>query len=272
MRRANFNQNGDGLLLVAKPIFFGGTLYGAALSGGNGYGTVFAVDTNNPGSFRVLHFFSVPTSGTNSDGASPLAGLVLSSNMLYGTTYGGGSWGNGTVFGVSTNGLIFTNLYNFTGGNDGANPHDELTLSGNILYGSTPAGGTSTNGTLFAIHTDGSAFASLYSFTGGSDGSSPGGNLVVFGNTLYGTAAGGSGDGVLFSYTIGQPQLAIAVSGTNAILTWSNNVTGFWLQSTAPLGTPSTWNSVLPLPVVINGLNTVTNPLSGSQKFYRLSQ
>ncbi len=91
------------------------------------------------------------TAGTNSGGAYSFSGLVLSGTHLYGTTIGGGTYGNGTVFLVSTNGLFFTNLYSFTGGNDGSQPHGGLTLSGNTLYGTTSAGGTATNGTLFAI-------------------------------------------------------------------------------------------------------------------------
>ena len=50
----------------------------------------------------------------NSDGAIPEAGLILSGNTLYGTTYWGGTNGNGTVFAVNTNGTGFTTLYSFT--------------------------------------------------------------------------------------------------------------------------------------------------------------
>ena len=78
---------------------------------------------------------------TNSDGANPYAGLILSGNTLYGTACGGGSSGNGTVFAVNTDGTGFTNLHSFThlvlpGTNsDGANPYAGLILSGNTLYG-----------------------------------------------------------------------------------------------------------------------------------------
>src|SRR5439155_20845861 len=45
----------------------------------------------------------VPSSGypTNSDGAFPQAGLILTNNTLYGTAERGGSSGNGTVFSLS---------------------------------------------------------------------------------------------------------------------------------------------------------------------------
>src|SRR5450756_1636931 len=64
--------------------------------------------------FTTLHSFTLLNNSTNSDGANPLGGLILSGNTLYGTAYGGGSSGNGTVFAVHTNGTGFTNLHSFT--------------------------------------------------------------------------------------------------------------------------------------------------------------
>ena len=66
--------------------------------------------------------------------------------------------------------------------------------------------------------------------------------------------------------------LTIIRSATNVILTWPTNATGSTLQSTANLVSPAVWTTVVPGPVVVNGNNTVTNPISGSQQFYRLSQ
>src|ERR1039457_230891 len=66
--------------------------------------------------------------------------------------------------------------------------------------------------------------------------------------------------------------LTIIRSAANVILTWPTNATGFTLQSTTNLGSPAVWTTVVPGPVVVNGNNTVPSPISGSQKFYRLSQ
>ena len=66
------------------------------------------------------------------------------------------------------------------------------------------------------------------------------------------------------------PQLAIVHSGTNVILTWPTNFTGFTLQSTTNLVAPSVWGTVSPPAVVVNGQNTVTNFIVGASKFYRL--
>ena len=67
------------------------------------------------------------------------------------------------------------------------------------------------------------------------------------------------------------PQLAINLSGANVILTWPAIVTGFRLQAITNLVTPSAWNTNLPAPVIIAGENTVTNPITGPQMFYRLA-
>ena len=52
---------------------------------------------------------------------------------------------------------------------DGANPRAGLILSGNTLYGTAVGGGSSGNGTVFAVNTDGTGFTNLHSFTAGSD-------------------------------------------------------------------------------------------------------
>jgi uncharacterized repeat protein (TIGR03803 family) len=269
--------NYDGIFPSARLMSSGGTLYGTTEQGGNnGSGTIFSVITNQPASFSILHYFAAvdPVTQTNSEGAFSFSGLVLSSTTLYGTAFGGGTYGNGTVFAVNTNTLAFTNLYNFTGGNDGSGPHAGLTLSGNTLYGTTFGGGTSSNGTLFAINTDGSGFTNLYSFTGGGDGANPQTDLILSGNTLYGTAASGgsSGNGTVFSFTLSRPQLAITRSGTNVILTWSASASGYILESTTNLGSAVLWTTNSTTPVILNGLDTVTNAIGLSSRFYRLSQ
>src|SRR5690348_1463350 len=66
-------------------------------------------------------------------------------------------------------------------------------------------------------------------------------------------------------------KMAIALSSGNVILTWPTNAVGYTLQSTTNLSLVS-WSTVSPAPVVVNGQNTVTNLILGTQKFYRLSQ
>jgi uncharacterized repeat protein (TIGR03803 family) len=268
--------NSEGANPIAGLILSGNTLYGTASAGGtNGDGTVFALNISS-GVLTPLYTFTA-TSGSlspNSDGADPIGELVLSGNTLYGTTYYGGTNGHGTIFAIRTNGMDFTNLYSFADGNDGANPYSRLILSGNTLYGTAQKGGAYGHGAIFAVDTNGTGFTNLYSFTGGSDGDGPEGRLVLSSHTLYGTASEGgtAGSGTVFGLSLGPlPQLAIMLSGTNVVLTWTNTVTGFTLQSTANI-LPPAWSNVSPGPVIVNGQNTVTNPITGTQQFYQLSQ
>jgi uncharacterized repeat protein (TIGR03803 family) len=196
--------NAAGLGPVAGLVVSGNVLYGTAQGGGSaGMGTVFAVNTDGSG-FTTLHSFTATTNGANGDGAGPMAGLLLSSNVLYGTADAGGQAGQGTVFSVNTNGTGFTTLHNFTGfPPDGANPMAGLILSGNTLYGTAFFGGNPGSGSVFAVNTDGSNFRTVYNFTGVNDGSGPSAGVVLLasGNTLYGTAgfAGSGSSGTVFA-------------------------------------------------------------------------
>jgi hypothetical protein len=64
--------------------------------------------------------------------------------------------------------------------------------------------------------------------------------------------------------------LPSGVPPSGIILTWSTNAVGFALQSTTNLAS-AVWRTNSATPVVIGGQNTVTNPISGPEQFYRLS-
>ena len=292
------HTNSDGAGPHPTVILSGNVLYGTAAEGGAfANGTVFRLNTDGTG-FTNLYSFTAGNDNslgyyTNSDGAEPWAGLVLSGGTLFGTTIFGGGSGNGTVFAVNTDGTSFRTLHNFTAtsepfntNSDGVSPYAELVLSGNTLYGTTPYGGNSGEGTLFAINADGTGFTNLHAFTAESasspytnfDGASPKAGLLLSGYTMYGTASygGGFGKGTVFSISF-SPQLTIGPSGLDVLLAWPTNVagfdySGFTLQSTTNLVSPTVWTNVSPAPVVVNGQNTVTNPISGTQQFYRLGQ
>jgi uncharacterized repeat protein (TIGR03803 family) len=269
----SFTGSRDGATPVAGLILSSNILYGTASYGGNfGHGTVFAINTDGTG-FRTVYNFG---------GSSiPQVALISWGNRLYGTA-GGGSSGNGTVFAVNTDGTGFTNLHSFTApsgssytNSDGADPRGGLIVFGNTLYGTTFSGGSSGNGTVFAVSTDGTGFSVLHSF--GNCGQGPLAGLILSGKSLYGTTFSGdcSVNGTVFSISF-TPQLTIVPSAVNVILTWPTNYagfdyTGYTLQSTTKLASPA-WTTNLPAPVVVNGQNTVTNPISGTQQFFRLSQ
>jgi uncharacterized repeat protein (TIGR03803 family) len=89
-------------------------------------------------SFKVLHTFD----GT--DGGFPLVGLTMDrAGNLYGTTSQGVN-GFGTVFKLTRNhsGWIFTTLYVFKGGTDGATPEGRVAFGPDgVLYGTMFYGG-----------------------------------------------------------------------------------------------------------------------------------
>ena len=96
-----------------------------------------------------------------------------------------------------------TVLHNFTGGADGGNPSAGLVFdSAGNLYGTTKSGGLYGHGTIFQLSPSGDGWIHtvLYSFTGGHDGDSPNGGLLVGNGSIIGTTyqGGDSGLGTLF--------------------------------------------------------------------------
>jgi uncharacterized repeat protein (TIGR03803 family) len=147
---------------------------------------------------------------------------------FYGTTFFGGTVGAGcgTGCGVtfklrhSASSWVLTPLYNFTGGNDGANPYGRVTIAPDgTLYGTTCSGGGTSGcmgygcGTVFHLTPSPTAPKTalapwketlLFSFTGVYNGAGPQGDIIFdrSGN-IYGTTTGGANqnDGVVFQLT-----------------------------------------------------------------------
>ena len=249
--------NSDGANPNARLLLSSNTLYGTTSVGGaGGAGTVFAINLAST-NFTVLHSFAEVDflTLTNTDGASPDDGLILSGNTLYGTASRAGTNPNigstvgGSVFAINTDGMGFTNLHSFTGGSDGGSPHGELLLFSNVLIGTASEGGdTSLNdgghGTIFGLNTNGTGFTVLHTFSAGnvgydlwgdtiltnSEGANPDAGLIAVGNTLYGTArqGGSGGNGTVFSLSfVPAPNiLGVTLSGTNLVITGTNALPG----------------------------------------------
>lgn len=141
---------------VGELIDVGGTLYGVLGNQSSGdlvqYGGAYEVSRS--GTARQLYTFK-----GSPDGEYPMAGLVDSGGVLYGTTscYNG-YYGNydctGTVFSLTTTGTE-TTLYRFKGGSDGLYPFASLVYLHGLLYGTTIEGGIANNGVVFAISPSG---------------------------------------------------------------------------------------------------------------------
>jgi len=76
-----------------------------------------------------------------------------------------------------------------------------LLLNGTTLYGTTSAGGSKGNGTVFQIDTSGNNYSRIYDFKNPPDGANLIDNVILLDNTLYGmTEAGGlCGNGAIFA-------------------------------------------------------------------------
>jgi hypothetical protein len=75
----------------------------------------------------------------------------------------------------------------------------------------------------------------------------------------------------LTTFTTGGPLLSGMRQGTVVILRWPSSATGFRLQWSASPGARN-WSNALPAPVTVNGEFTVTNRMTNSVQFYRLTK
>jgi uncharacterized repeat protein (TIGR03803 family) len=208
----------------------GSLLYGTTSGGGANYaGTIFQINTNGTG-YKLLFQFG----STNSAGSGPRGDLVLHHGTLYGTTYGGGTGGGGTVYSISTNGSNFTVLHSF------AAP----VYNGNGGY-TNVGGGYSVQGLLYD-------------------------NDVLYGVTPYG---GSNGVGTAYEIVLPfKPRLAAARTTNGTLhLSWPSVAAGYALQKNTDLSTTN-W-STNGLTSVDDGTNqTVTITPAGGKSFFRLIQ
>jgi uncharacterized repeat protein (TIGR03803 family) len=147
--------NPNGLVLGLDGNFYGTAHFGGTYDAG----TVFRMTPS--GATNVLYSF---TGG--SDGGLPYTNLTLGSDgAFYGTTIFLNGGYLGTLFKVTSTG-VFTSLYSFTGGSDGAWVGAPLVqASDGSFYGISSLGGRGGNGTIFRVSSDG-VFTSLYQLPG----------------------------------------------------------------------------------------------------------
>jgi uncharacterized repeat protein (TIGR03803 family) len=186
---------GGGVAYDSKGNVFGTTPDGGAFSSG----VVYEISRDA----RRFHDHVIHAFTGGKDGAVGSLGLLLrdSAGNFYGVTeLGGGTPNAGTVFRISPVGTkwSFTTLYRFRGMPDASGPYGGLIADGSgNLYGTTYYGGANGIGTVFelkAIARGKYRERVLYSFKGGTDGSSPTSTLLL-GSTgqLYGTTSAGGG-------------------------------------------------------------------------------
>ncbi len=189
-----------------------GNLYGTAShgadGGGSGQGTAYKLTHAGSGwTFNTLFAFESP------GGWQPQARIIFGPDgALYGTTFAGGSNGNGTVYNLRPNPTACpmpcpwtaTFLHGFGGDHDGSYPTygDIIFDQAHNIYGTALGGGDYGYGVVYELTSSGTESV-LYSFSG-TDGGMPYGG-VTFDNAgnLYGTTSEGglSGYGTVFALT-----------------------------------------------------------------------
>jgi uncharacterized repeat protein (TIGR03803 family) len=181
-------------------------------------GTYSVIVSNSLGSDNsagaVLALIPVTASGVVLDnvysfsgtdfGYNPYAGLVQANDgNFYGTALAGGATDDGTVFRMTTNGIVSL-VHAFDSSTDGSMPYAALTQGTNgSLYGVNSSGGSSGDGTLFRMTTNGTTTV-LASVNSTTSGASPVAGVVQGrdGNFYGTTLEGGLSDyGTLFRVT-----------------------------------------------------------------------
>ena len=198
----SFAGGTDGKILEAGLIQGSdGNFYGTTIEGGlHNSGTVFKITPQ--GQETVLYSFAGGDGGT--DGAFPNGLIQGLDGNFYGTTAGGGSNGDGTVFKITPQGQK-TVLYSFAGvPADGVDPQAGLIQgSDGNFYGTTNHGGNNDDGTVFKITPQGQETI-LHSFGFGNDGADLYAGLIQGSDgNLYGTTyqGGTTNSGTVFKIT-----------------------------------------------------------------------
>lgn len=203
----DFGQPPDGAAPQASLVAdAGGNLYGTTLGGGNGYGTVFKLTRSSRGYVEsVIYAFS------GADGALPFSSAIVDGRgIVYGTTSGGGAYGEGVAFALtpSAGGYIESVLHNFGKYPDASTPYAPLIEDGRgNLFGTTEFGGPPCScGAVFELTPSASGYAEsvIHTFGDRPDGQAPDGGLLEDAQgRLFGTTSGGGrhGLGTVFALT-----------------------------------------------------------------------
>jgi uncharacterized repeat protein (TIGR03803 family) len=127
--------------------------------GANNVGVIFSFDMSS-NTYTKLHDFD----GTH--GGNPFENLIQATDgKLYGLTYMGGYYNDGVLFSFNITTSTYTDLFEFTGVNTGANPtRSVMQASNGKLYGTAFSGGASNMGVAFSYDINYNAYTKLVDF------------------------------------------------------------------------------------------------------------
>jgi uncharacterized repeat protein (TIGR03803 family) len=155
------------------------------IGGPIGWGSVIEVNPVS-GAGSVLYAF---TGGA--DGGEPSGALTLSGRALYGTTFYGGTSGQGTVFRLDPKTGQELAVYSFSSGVDGGLPEAGVISANGTLYGTTIWGGLHNGGTAFEIDPAGGTETVIHAFAHAPYDTRADGLLSTKGKLFVTTAQGG---------------------------------------------------------------------------------
>lgn len=207
----DFTGGVDGTYPEGAAVDRAGNVYGSASGGMTG--SIFRMTQGESGwLFRTLYEF---VGGTG--GRGPTGLIVGPQNNLYGAASSSqecGPYSCGLIFGVSPGPAACLNhacnwqesvLYGFTELTDAWGGNGLVVDQAGNLYGVSSYGGALQQGAVFQLSPSAGGWVEniLHSFTGGSDGGTPGVLLMGNDGKLYGMAGNGgaNGSGVVFRLT-----------------------------------------------------------------------
>jgi uncharacterized repeat protein (TIGR03803 family) len=231
-----------GLVQATDGNFYGTTVFGGAskVCPSPGCGTIFKITAGG----QLTTLYSFCSQANCADGSTPLGALVQASDgNLYGTTAVGGANGGGTVFKITTSGLL-TTLHNFDIADGSYADAPLVQATDGNFYGTTRTGGADIPhnspgyGTVFKMTAAGT-LTTLHSFHHLPDGSLPEGGLIQATNgNFYGVTFEGRDSttcddlcyGTVFSLAVGlgpfvETEPTSGMVGADVVIL-GNNLTG----------------------------------------------
>lgn len=189
-------QPAAGLMEASDGNFYGTT----CCAGGSDAGTLYKMPaTGVANKETTAAYFSLSTTGYGSS-STP---IEAADGNLYGTTPNGGPNKGGALYQYNLQTGALTLAYGFPQTTYGS--VSDLIDDGNgTLYGTIPSGGANSMGSVWSWNYNTQTFTTLYSFTGGNDGKSPnGGVLLGSDGNLYGLTSSGGAAGFGVAYSLG---------------------------------------------------------------------
>jgi uncharacterized repeat protein (TIGR03803 family) len=276
----DWNPNPD--LLPVGAALFGTVKFNAAGfenprdtgCGGYGCGSIYRTDG---ASLTTLHLF------TGADGGMPIAGVIQSGGLLYGTTsYGGPKCAAspehcGTIFALNPATRTLTTLHAFTGFSDGGGSYAKPVLFEGLLYGTTAIGGDTSQcggqgcGTIFKLNPSTGQFTTLHKFTSTDGTAYPETSLTLLGTTLYGTTVGNIDAGAVFKINPATGKFTIVHrfgQGTDGLIPSTNLVScGGALYGTTLGGGTATFGTLFKL-IPQTGAESIVHSFAGDADGY----